>query len=100
MALEIIYSAQYADSLETILKYFDDRNGNDRYSKDLLKMIREQIHLLAVFPEIGRQTNYPSVRITYVDTYGIEYEIREKEILIVDIYSCHTDPTKKRFLKK
>lgn len=99
MALEIIYSAQYADSLEAILKFFDDRNGNDRYSKDLLKMIREQIHLLAVFPEIGRQTNYPSVRITYVDTYGIEYEIRDKEILIIDIYSCHTDPSQNRFKK-
>lgn len=99
MALEIIYSPQYADSLEAILNYYDERNGNDKYSKDLFQMIHEQIRLLAIFPEIGRQTNYPTVRIMYVDSYGIEYEIRDKEILIVDIYSCQTDPSQNRFKK-
>lgn len=100
MALEIIYSAQFADSLTAILDYYDDSNGNDIYSKDLFQMIHEQIRLLAVFPGIGRHTNYPSVRILYVDTYGIEYEIRDKELLIVDIYSCQTDPSQKRFNKR
>ncbi len=62
-------------------------------------MIHEQIRLLSVFPEIGRLTNYPTVRILYVYTYGIEYEMRDKGILVVDIYSCQTDPTNKLFNK-
>ena len=40
MALGISYSPQFFDSLEDILNYFDGRNGSDRFSKKLLKMIQ------------------------------------------------------------
>ncbi len=45
MALEISYSPQFFDSLEDILNYFDERNGSDRFSKKLLKMIHKQIKI-------------------------------------------------------
>lgn len=99
MALEIIYSPQFAESLEAILNYFDERNGSNAYSKKLFKMLHEQIQLLATFPEVGRQTNFPGVRILFVDTYGIEYQIRDMTILIIDIYSCKTNPSDRRFTK-
>lgn len=99
MALEIIYSPQFAESLEAILNYFDKRNGSNAYSKKLFKMLHEQIQLLATFPEVGRQTNFPGVRILFVDTYGIEYQIRDMTILIIDIYSCKTNPSDRRFTK-
>lgn len=99
MALEILYSPQFAGSLEAILNYFDERNGSDAYSKKLFKMIHEQIRLLATFPEIGRLTDFPGVRILFVDKYGIEYQIRATAILIVDIYSCQTNPVDRRFKK-
>ena len=100
MALDILYSPQFADSLEAILNYFDERNGSDTYSKKLFKMVHEQIRLLSTFPEIGRLTDFPGVRILFVDRYGIEYQIRDTAILIVDIYSCQTNPTDRRFKKK
>lgn len=59
MGLEIYYSPEFADSLEAILTYFDERNGSDQYSKKLFKMVHEQIRLLAIFPEIGRLTDFP-----------------------------------------
>ena len=99
MALEIIYSPQFADSLEAILSYFDARNGSDQYSKKLFKMVHEQIRLLATFPEIGRLTDFPSVRIMYIDKYGIEYQIRDSSILIIDFFSCQTDPEARQFKK-
>ena len=52
MALEISYSPQFFDSLEDILNYFDERNGSDRFSKKLLKMIHKQIKLASTMPEI------------------------------------------------
>ena len=100
MALGILYSPQFADSLEAILNHFDERNGSDDYSKKLLKMVHEQIRLLARFPEIGRLTDFPGVRIMYIDRYGIEYQIREKAILVIDIFSCQTAPEDRRFKKK
>lgn len=99
MGLEIYYSPEFADSLEAILTYFDERNGSDQYSKKLFKMVHEQIRLLAIFPEIGRLTDFPGVRIMYIDKYGIEYQIRETSILVIDFFSCQTDPETRRFTK-
>lgn len=99
MDLEIIYSPQFAESFESILNYFDERNGSNTYSKKLFKMVHEQIQLLATFPEVGRQTNFPGVRVLFVDTYGIEYQIRDKAILVIDIYSCKTNPADRKFTK-
>lgn len=100
MDLEIIYSPQFADNLEAILRYFDERNGSDVYSRKLFGMIHKQIQMLATFPEIGRQTTFPNVRVLFVESYGIEYQIRNNAILIVDIFSCKTDPAKRRFKKQ
>ena len=81
MALEILYSPQFSDNLEAILSYFDKHNGSDTYSRKLIRMIHEQILL-------------------FVENYGIEYQIRDTAILVVDIYSCRTDPTKRSFKKR
>ena len=80
------------DDLEAILQFYDERNGSDRYSKKLLKMIHRQIRLLTTMPEIGRMTDFPSVRILFVDKFGIDYQIRDNSILIINIYSCQTNP--------
>ena len=97
MALDLLFSPQFADSLEEILHFFDERNGSDRFSKKLMKMILKQTSLLKTMPEIGRQTDFPGVRILFVDRYGVEYQIRDKVILIIDIYSCQTDPEARVF---
>jgi len=77
MALKILYSPQFADSLEAILTFFDERNGSDRFSRKLMKMI----HL-------------------FVERFGIEYQIRDSVILIIDIYSCQTNPDLRTFKKQ
>jgi toxin YoeB len=100
MGLEIYYSPEFADSLEAILTYFDERNGSDQYSKKLFKMVHEQIRLLAIFPEIGRLTDFPGVRIMYIDKYGIEYQIRETSILVIDFFSCQTITLEKSLLNE
>lgn len=100
MALEILYSPQFSDNFESILSYFDERNGSDTYSRKLFRMIHEQILMLTTMPEIGRLTDFPGVRILFVENYGIEYQIRDTAILVVDIYSCRTDPNQRRFKKK
>ena len=97
MALEISYSPQFVEDLEAILSFYDDRNGSDKFSKKLMKMIHKQIGLLKTMSEIGRLTNFPGVRLLFVERFGIEYQIREKEVLIVDIFSCETNPEDRYF---
>ncbi len=100
MALEISYSPQFFDSLEAILNFFDERNGSDRFSKKLLKMIHKQVLLLKSMPEIGRLTDFSGVRVLFVERFGIEYQIRDNAVLIIDIYSCETDPDIRTFKKQ
>ena len=100
MALEILYAPLFLDNLEKILAFFDERNGNNSYSRKLLKMIHKQIRQLRTMPEIGRLTDMPSVRILFVERYGIVYQIRDKSLLIVDIYSCLTNPDERDYKKK
>ena len=92
MALEISYSPLFFESLEAIFTFYDERNGSDRFSKKLLKMFHKQILLAASMPEIGRLTDTPGVRILFVERFAIEYQIRDKVILIIDIYSCEKEP--------
>ena len=100
MALEISFSPQFFDSLEAILIFFDERNGSDRFSKKLLKMIHKQVLLLKTMPEIGRLTDFSGVRVLFVERFGIEYQIRDNAVLIIDIYSCETDPDIRTFKKQ
>ena len=97
MALEISYAPQFFDSLESILNFFYERNGSDRFSNKLLKMISKKILMLKTMPEIGRLTDTPGVRIIFVERFGIDYQIRDKEVLIINIYSCQTDPEERYF---
>lgn len=49
MALELFFSPQYADNLEEILQFYDERNGSDRFSKKLMKMKLKQTALLKLY---------------------------------------------------
>ena len=51
-------------------------------------------------PEIGRLTDFPGVRILFVERFAIDYQIRDNVILIIDIYSCQTDPEERAFQKQ
>jgi plasmid stabilization system protein ParE len=99
MALEVIYAPQFADSLERILLFYEERNGNDIFSRKLLRKILSNIDVLKYLPEIGRMTDFPGVRILYVEGYAIEYQIRDAALLMVDIYSCRTNIGERIFKK-
>ena len=65
--MTIQFSPLFLDSLETILGFYDERNGSDKYSRKLLKLFHRQMNLLTTMPDIGRQTNHPNVRILFID---------------------------------
>lgn len=44
-----------------------------------------------------RQTDHPHIRILFVDDYGIEYEQIDNNVLIIDIYSCLTNPALRKY---
>lgn len=97
--MNILFSSQFLESIESILEFYDTRNGNNNYSRKLLECIHRQINLLSTMPDIGRKTNHPRIRILLIEDYGVEYEQIDGTILIIDIYSCLTNPALRKYKK-
>jgi len=100
MVMNLLFSPQFLEGLESILLYYDERNGNANYSRKLLRLILHQLNLLTVMPDIGCKTDHPGIRILFVDDYAIDYEKIDNEILVIDIYSCLTNPALRKYKKK
>ena len=100
MAMNLQFSLQFLEGLEAILLYFDERNGNDNYSRKLLGQILRGLNLLTSMPDIGCQTDHPGIRILFIEDYGIDYEKIGNDILVIDIYSCLTNPALRKYKKK
>jgi len=49
MALGISYAPQFVENLEAILKFYDERNGSDVFSKKLMKMIQKKMKITKLF---------------------------------------------------
>ena len=99
MALTIVFSDQFYESLGHILTFFDERNGSTDYSKKLVRRFIKRIMLLSEQPQIWALTDVENVRLLFVDKYAIEYVITETDVVVLDIFSCQTNPAK-RFFKK
>lgn len=81
MALEILYSPAFADSLEAILNYYDERNGSDTHSKKLFKMVHEQISKPAYVSEYDSDT-YKLVSEGVADMHCRSDEYLADELLL------------------
>ena len=61
-ARAIIWDEEVLQELEEIADFYDERNGNTRYSSYLLNKFRETIKQAVSFPLSGKATEYPHLR--------------------------------------
>lgn len=90
--MRIVFDEQFIANLTDILAFYDERNGDSNYSRKLCKKIFRSIQRLTAFPQIGRQTNVPTIRLLIIDKkFIVEYRIQKEQdvILISDFYSCY-----------
>lgn len=85
MAKEIIWSLKAQDNRKQILEYWKIRNKSNSYSKKLNQLLKEVVSLIAEYPQIGRPTDQPNVRIKIVRDYLIIYEESETKIYILAV---------------
>jgi len=81
------------DRLE-ILEYWSNRNKSKVYSKKLYELFASNIKLVAKNPELGKTTEFPSVRVIIVTNYLIYYNIGDNDIEILTIWDTRRDPKK------
>jgi plasmid stabilization system protein ParE len=91
-ARKIVWSANAAEQLNTILEYYLQRNGNNVYGSRLYKTIIKTTKLLATQPYIGRRTDDEDVKVLLIGVYLVFYEITVNEIHILVVWDGRRNP--------
>lgn len=98
MAKRIRWSLQAEQELADILDYWLNRNRSVTFSLKLIDLFEEATDLISIFPDIGQQTDIPSVRNKLVRDYLMFYQIDGEIINILTIWDPRQDPDKLKLL--
>ena len=80
-----------------MLTFYNVRNGNTKYSRSIVKMVRESLKLVAKFPLMYRSVDAKdirNVRVFHCDYFLIYYRILETGILVEGVFDTRQDPAK------
>jgi len=94
MAKEIRWSVKADNDRIEILEYWIKRNKSSVYSNKLNNWFTSKIGLLSTFPELGKATNIPSIRIKIIREYSIYYQVTDDYIEVLTIWHNKRDPQK------
>ena len=89
----IIWDEEVLQEIEEIADFYDERNGNDRYSNYLLNKFRETIKQAVSFPLSGKATEYPHLRyLIAVPEYSLFYHYSDELITVLVIWDNRRNP--------
>ncbi|MCP9754395.1 type II toxin-antitoxin system RelE/ParE family toxin [Lacihabitans sp. CCS-44] len=94
MAKQIVWSESAIKQFNEILEFWEEHNNSDAYSLKLYSRITSAIEKMSHFPEMGKPSNLPFVRIKISEKYLIVYENHELEIRILAIWDSRQNPVK------
>lgn len=86
MALELIWSQEALEDIESIASYI--QKDSSIYAKSVVSKIFEKVEILADFPEIGRvvpEISQKEIRELFVYSYRLVYQINTKNIIIIAV---------------
>lgn len=90
---KLIWSSQAKLDLFEILEYYYQRNGSKTYSHKLNERFRKATQLIIQYPNIGRKTDIPQVRILITGNYAMFYKIVKTEIELLTLWDTRQDPS-------
>lgn len=70
MALTIEFSRRSTNQLQKILTFYDERNGSDTFSRQLMQHLLEDLQRLAQIPTASSPSTRPDVRFFYLVSVG------------------------------
>ena len=92
MAKKIIWSYSSIRDRYQIYQFWAEHNQSDFYSKKLEILFNEAAKLIAEFPEIGTETDFPEVRVKIVRSYKLFYMNQSDGIQIIRVWDSRQDP--------
>jgi plasmid stabilization system protein ParE len=93
-ALKNRWSAQTTSELNRILLFYVVRNGNSKYSRSVMKMIKDTLRLVAKYPYMYRSTIVPDTRVFVCEYFKIFYSVSDKYIQVEAVFDSRQDPEK------
>ena len=98
MARRIVWSIRASTELKDIFEYWSNRNKSNTYNIKLNHRIQSFLHILKVFPELGKKTDVTGVRVHPIDNYLIFYEMADLDtILIISFWDGRQNPDRIKF---
>ena len=95
--LKIRWTETAVDEFSRMLTFYDARNGNPKYSRSIMKMVRDSLKLVVKFPKMFRAADVkglPNVRVFHCDYFLIYYKIKEEYIEVEAVFDTRQDPNK------
>ena len=98
MALTIEFSRRSTQQLQKIFTFYDERNGDNLYSRRLLQTLLEDLQRIAQMPLIGSPSTRSDVRFFYMLGFTVIYRYNTRKLSVLSIRSSAQRPLK--FYKK
>ena len=92
MAKKIEWTEASLRDRVNIYRYWLERNKSDSFSEKLELLFEEAAELIAQFPEAGRETDFPRLRIKVIKHFKIYYLNQEEVIQIIRVWDARRDP--------
>ena len=90
----IEFSIRSTKQLQKILTFYDERNGNDAYSRRLMQNLMDDLQLMAKMPLASSPSTRPDVRFFYLMGFTIVFRFNTKKITVLSIRSSRRKPLK------
>ena len=94
MALIIDFSRRSTTQLQKILKFYDERNGSNNYSRRLLRCLLEDLQRLSLAPTASSPSTRPDVRFFYLMGFTIVFRYNSHRLTVLSIRSSARRPLK------
>ena len=94
MALNIEFSRRSTKQLEKILIFYDERNGSDTYSRQLLRCLLNDLQRLALTPPASSPSTQPDVRFFFLMGFTIIFRYNTRTLTVLSIRSSARKPLK------
>lgn len=94
MARIIEFSRRSTNQLQQILTFFDERNGSNDYSRQLIQSLMDDLRLMAEMPLASSPSTRPDVRFFYLMGFTVIFRFNTRKLTVLSIRSSKRRPLK------
>lgn len=95
--LKIRWSIRATLELNKILIFYNVRNGNNKYSRSIMTMIRDCLKLVSKYPYMYQATTVKETRAFVCEYFKIYYSVHEDYVEVEAVFDTRQDPEKRPY---